>query len=463
MSIVDYGEFLTTKLKNHPGIGIAEDVDLNPRLFPHQDRVTRFALRVGRSAEFLDTGLGKTASQLEWARVVVERENVAALILAPLAVSHQTLREAESFGIEAAVVSRAEQVSGAGIYITNYEKLHHFDPAAFGAVVLDESSILKSLTGKTRAALSDAFAGVRFKICCTATPSPNDHVELGNHSDFLGYLTQMEMLSRYFINDTASASHTWRLKRHGIVPFWDWVSSWSRCVSMPSDLGFSDEGFALPELDVEPVIVSVDTQEDRGEFLFRMPGISATSIHSERRKTASARAEAVAKIVNAEPTETFVVWCDTNYEADELVSAIPEAVEIRGNMTNEEKESKLIAFSDGEIGVLVTKPSIAGFGLNWQHCARIVFAGMSYSYESFYQAVRRCWRFGQKRSVKVWCVMGETETHAWDIIKEKSSAHDEMKVQMLAATRRAATDENSARTPYVATHQARIPAWLTES
>jgi len=459
----DYEEFLSRKLRHKNGSGIKGDVDLHPKLFPHQDHMTRFALRIGRAAEFLDTGLGKTASQLEWCRVIVERENVPALILAPLAVSHQTAREAKWLGIDARVVASGDEVTGPGVWITNYEKLHHFDPDKLGAVVLDESGILKSFAGKTRASLVEAFGHTPFRLCCTATPSPNDHVELGNHSDFLGYSTQMEMLSRYFINDTSSASHTWRLKRHGIRPFWDWVSSWSRCVSLPSDLGHPDGDFRLPPLHIEPVIVGVDLIEGRGEFLFRMPGVSATSIHTERRKTAAPRAEAVAKIVHAEPNEPFLVWCDTNYEADELTKAIPSAVEIRGNMTNEQKEERLMAFTDGEIGCLVTKPKIAGFGLNWQHCARVVFAGMGYSYESFYQAVRRCWRFGQKRPVRVWCVMGETETHAWDVVQEKAEAHDDMKTEMLAATRRAAVEGDETRVPYVARHKGRLPTWLQAS
>ena len=455
-----YAAFIERKLGIPAGTGISGDVDLNPRLFPHQDAVTRFALRIGRAAEFLDTGLGKTASQLEWARVIVEKENVPALILAPLAVSHQTKREAERFGIEASVVTRQAEVTGPGIWITNYQKLQHFDPAAFGAIVLDESSILKSFSGKIRQMLSEAFAQTRFRLCCTATPSPNDHMELGNHSHFLGYFSQMEMLTRYFINDTSQASQHWRLKRHGIVPFWDWISSWSRCVSQPEDMGYQTNGFALPSLSIIPHIVNVDATADSGDFLFRMPGISATSIHTERRLTAAARADAVAEIVNAEPDESFLVWCDTNYEADELVRSLPGAVEIRGNMTNEMKEERLLAFADGQIRCLLTKPKIAGFGMNWQHCARVIFAGMSYSYESFYQAVRRCWRFGQKRPVKVWCVMGQTETHAWGIVQEKADAHDEMKVEMLAATRRAAGSGDRNRVPYHAGHTGRLPGWL---
>ena len=455
-----YAKFIERKLGVERGSGLKGDFDLNPKLFPHQDAVTRFALRIGRAAEFLDTGLGKTASQLEWARVIMERQNCPVLILAPLAVSRQTQREATRFGIEASVVRRQAEVTGPGIWITNYEKLQHFDPATFGAVVLDESSILKSFAGKTRQALSDAFSGTRFKLCCTATPSPNDHMELGNHSHFLGYFTQMEMLTRYFINDTSQASQHWRLKRHGIRPFWDWISSWSRCVSHPADLGFSNNGFALPQLDVRKHIVGVDATKDRGDFLFRMPGVSATSIHTERRLTAASRADAVASLVAREPDETWLVWCDTNYEADELVRAMPDAVEIRGNMADEKKEERLLGFADGDVGVLITKPKIAGHGMNWQNCARMVFAGMSYSYEAFYQAVRRCWRYGQKRPVKVWCVMAETETHAWSVVQNKAEAHDEMKVEMLAATKRAAKSGDRNRVPYDPIHEGRLPTWL---
>jgi len=415
---------------------------LSSALFDHQRAVTDFALRQGCAALFLDTGLGKTLCALEWGRSVVKRTNRPVLMLAPLAVSFQHAREAEKFGIDARAIREPEEVAAARIYITNYERLDRFDVSRFGGVILDESSILKSFTGATTRALIKAFAGTPYRLACTATPAPNDHMELGQHSQFLGAMPANEMLSRWFLSDQTQMGR-YRLKKPAVKAFWDWVASWSRCVSKPSDLGFSDDGFALPELNLHRHIVQTDwasnagAEKDGQARLLRMPETSATSIHREKRMSLQARADAIAKVIGAEPHEPWVVWCDTDYEADALLERLPSFVDVRGSVRSEVKEDLLRAFSIGEAPGIVTKPSIAGFGLNWQHCARMAFIGLSFSYESFYQAVRRCWRFGQTRPVEVHVAMAETEMAIWNVINRKTGDHDAMKQEMAAAMARA--------------------------
>src|SRR3990167_2036472 len=390
-----YAAFLAQKAASVSLSGIADVPPLNDSLFPHQKKGVEFALRLGRSAMFYDTGLGKTAAQLEWARIVAAHTGKPVLILAPLAVAAQTVREGVRFGIAVTYAREAENIRS-GINITNYDRLDKFDPSMFAGIVLDESGILKSFTGKTRIALVNAFAGTPFRLCCTATPAPNDHAELGNHAAFLGIMDMREMLSKFFINDTSTASQEWRLKGHAVKPFWEWVSSWAICCGKPSDLGFSDDGFALPPIDYHRHVVATDRTIERGENLFRIPEMSATSMHREKRLSANARADLIAGLVNRNG-ETWIVWCDTNNEADALTARIPDAMEVRGNMDADEKEGRIIKFCEGGARVLITKPSIAGHGLNLQHCANMAFIGLSFSYEAFYQAVRRIWRFGQTR------------------------------------------------------------------
>jgi superfamily II DNA or RNA helicase len=285
-------------------------------------------------------------------------------------------------------------------------------------------------------------------------------MEIGNHSEWLGVLEGQDMLARWFINDT-SAFGTYRLKGHAVSDFWDWVISWGRCVGRPSDLGYDDAGFALPPLDVRHVDVAVDISEDRGDKLFRLPDLSATNVHAEKRKTVGQRAAKVAELVAAEPSEPWVVWCETDYEADALAAAIPDAIEVRGSQSVETKEALLRAFSAGDERVIITKPSLAGFGLNWQHCARVAFVGVSYSYEQFYQAVRRCWRYGQARPVTAYVVLASTEHAVLDTVLEKQAAHEAMKRSMFEAMRRS-MGRASLKTPYVPTHRAPFPAWLRE-
>lgn len=444
--------------------GLSVIPPLNPAMKDHQRHCVEFALRAGCAALFLDTGLGKTLCALEWGRVVVEHTGLPVLMLAPLAVAAQHEREAVKFGIDAKAIRDPSQMDGARIYITNYDRLDKFDPDEFGGVVLDESSILKSFHGATTRALIAAFCNTPFRLCCTATPAPNDHAELGQHSEFLGVMSQSQMLTRWFIHDSADTGN-WRMKGHAVKDFWNWVSGWARCVSKPSDLGFDDTGYDLPTLDLKRHIVAADRSLDTGHEkdgqarLFRMPDTSATSIHREKRMTTDARADVIADLVVSEPDETWVIWCDTDYEADALADRIPGAVEVRGSMSAEVKEANLTLFSSGQTRVIITKPSIAGFGLNWQHSARMAFVGLSFSYESFYQAIRRCWRFGQSRPVNVHVACADTEESIWQIVSRKAGDHDAMKAEMTAAMSRAARIVPE-QAPYTPTKAITLPQWI---
>jgi hypothetical protein len=371
--------------------------------------------------------------QLEWARVVAENTGRPVLILTPLAVSTQTEREGTKFGIPVSVVRDQGDVVG-GINVTNYERLHLFDTEAFGGVVLDESSILKSFMGKTKRVLVDSFERTRFRLACTATPAPNDHMELGNHSEFLGVMRSTEMLSRWFVNDSMNVGN-YRVKHHAEDDYWRWVASWAVSVSMPSDLRgkngrpYPDDGFVLPELRVHEELVGVDHSLSEEGELFRQEISGAINLHREMRLTAPSRARRVLELVD--DSEPWVIWCNTNYEADALTSLFPDAVEVRGSDSSDSK----IANSTGAVNVIITKPTIAGFGLNWQHCAKMAFVGLSYSYEQLYQALRRSYRFGQKRPVDAYVVVAETEGQVLKSIREKQTAHRELQKKMAAAMR----------------------------
>lgn len=412
---------------------------------------------------FLDTGLGKTRAALAWGQEVISRTNKPVLMLAPLGVTRQHRQEAGDIGISA-IISRDGGPQEPQVIIANYERLHLFNPGDFSGIILDESSILKSFTGQTTRRLIDLFSHTPYRLACTATPAPNDHTELGTHAEFLSVMARDQMLMRWFLHDSMDTG-TWRLKGHAVRPFWDWVASWARCVSKPSDLGFSDDGFDMPELRMHRHLVEADRLQGRGEEkdgqakLFRMPDMSATSVHQEKRLTCDARARMVADIVAGEPGEPWTVWVETDYDADAIMAAIPDAVEVRGSMTAEQKEERLTAFTTGAIRVLVTKASIAGFGLNWQHCARTVFAGMSFSYEAFYQAVRRHWRFRQTRAVDCHVVFADTEAAIWDVVSRKAGDHDAMKREMTAAMARAHRTETRLHTYHPQT-MATLPAWM---
>ena len=457
MSIHEYRQFIAAKARGADMRGFAPD-DMNPHMKPHQIAAVDFALRRGSAALFLDTGLGKSLCELEWARHVAMHTGKPVLILTPLAVAAQMVREGVRFGIEARQVREADEV-GAGINVANYERLPKLDASVFGGVVLDESSILKSFAGRTRNLLMDAFKVCRFKLAATATPSPNDHMELGNHAEFLGVMRQQEMLSKWFINDTSTASQEWRLKGHAVEDFWAWVASWSRCATLPSDLGGDDEGYILPAIDRRLHQVEADRLGDTQGMLFRIPELSATSFHAEKRLTLRGRCELAATLATHDAPVT--VWCETNDESELLASIIPDAREVRGDMTPEAKEGALLGFADGDFRVIVTKPKLAGFGLNWQHCAHAVFASISFSYEQHYQAVRRSYRFGQKGHVRNDIVIADTEAAIWQAIHGKAEKHAEMKRRMAEAMTRAQRDA-ATRVKYDRPIELAFPSWLKE-
>ena len=464
MSIESYRNLIARKRVAFEARGLTTWGDLPASLFPHQVHGVEFALRAGCAALFYDTGLGKTAMALAWGDQIVHHTNKPVLMLAPLAVGPQHVREADRLGIAAKVIRDGSEVTDARIYVLNYDRIDRIDASQFGGVILDESSILKSFSGQTTRALIAMFARTPYRLCCTATPAPNDHTELGTHAEFLGVMRRDEMLPIWFIHDSADTG-TWRIKGHAQDVFWSWVSSWARCVSSPSDIGFDDTGFILPELVTHRHEIRADTSLDTGsekdgQFrLFRIPENSATSIHREKRMTMTARADKIAEIINAEQSDPWVVWCETNDEADALIERLPDAVEVRGQHSPEEKERKLIAFSSGQSRIIITKPSIAGFGLNWQHAARQAFIGLSFSYESYYQAVRRSWRFGQKRPVHVHIACADTERAVYEVVTRKAEDHGAMKDAMRRAMRDASI-ERKAKVTYQPKREAALPAWL---
>lgn len=429
---------------------------INEMLKKHQQSVLEFALNKGRSAAFLDTGLGKSFIELEFARQCALETKKPSLILTPLAVAGQMVREGQKFNIEARQIKDQSQV-GDGVMVSNYERLPKLDPAAFGAVILDESSILKSYAGQTRVKIQSAFKGTPYKLAATATPSPNDHTELGNHAEFLGVMRQQEMLSKWFINDTSTASQDWRLKGHAQEDFWQWVASWSRCATLPSDLGGDDAGYVLPDIDRRIHEVAADRTEDTAGLLFRIPEMSATSFHQEKRLTLSQRCEKAAELATHDKPVT--VWCETNEESALLAKMIPDAREVRGDMDADRKEELLLGFADGDFRVIVTKAKLAGFGVNWQHCAHAVFASISFSYEQHYQAVRRSHRFGQTERVRNDIVISDTERSIWDVINTKGEKHNEMKRRMTTAMKKAQS-ETETRVAYERPLDLAFPAWL---
>lgn len=449
-----YSEFLAGKAPRPMASGIKSST-LPDHLFDFQKACVDFCINQGRAGLYLDTGLGKTRCQLEWASQTAKASNGRALILTPLAVAKQIEREALALGYEARVI-REQSDAGPGISICNYDRLEKLDVDEFGAVSLDESSILKSFGGKMTTALCELFKGHRFRLSATATPAPNDHMELGNQAAFLGIMPANEMLMRWFINDTAEASQQWRLKGHAEQDFWDWMASWSRMAQSPTDLGFDGSKYILPPLNVIRHKATADVKPIEGSLFVQ--DVSVTNLHDVKRQTSRARAEAAAALDDGK--SPMIIWCDTDYEADALKAVFPNAVEVRGSMLIEKKERALEAFSLGQIRQIITKPGIAGYGLNWQHCSTMVFAGRSFSYELWYQAVRRSWRFGQTKPVNVHIIVAEGEDQIGRVIDRKADDHASMKVAMVHAMRRAVNRAAAVKISYNPQHKGNLPSWL---
>lgn len=405
-----------------------EPSEMSGHLFGFQADATTWTLKRGRAAIFAATGLGKTLMELEWARHV----GGTVLLLAPLAVGAQIAREAERFGIEGVRTIRDASEVRQGVNVTNYERLHLFWPEGLDGLILDESSILKSFDGKTRRALTEFGAAVPLRLCATATPAPNDYEELGQHAEFLGVLTAREMLALYFTQD-GNTTTKWRLKGHARQPFWRWVSSWALAISGPADLGHHEESkrFELPPLSVRPIVVESADPHATGT-LFAGEAQTLQERREARRNTLAERVDAAAALVAAEPDEQWLLWCDLNAESEALTKAIPGAVEVRGSDTAEHKESALLGFADGSVQILVSKPSICGFGMNFQGCARMAFVGLSDSFERYHQAVRRCWRFGQTREVVAYVVTADAEGAVVRNIERKERQMVEMMRELVA-------------------------------
>jgi superfamily II DNA or RNA helicase len=432
-----YSDFLDSKLRLHGSLGIDPSAADTSGLFPHQRALTEWALRKGRAAIFADTGLGKTRMQLVWADAIHKAMGGDVMILAPLAVAEQTVREGAEIGIH---VTHARDMTDCnpGVNITNYDRLHRFDARGFYGVVLDESSIIKHHDARTLALLLDAFGHTEYKLCATATPAPNDWVELGTHAEFLGICSRAEMLAEYFVHDGGSTQN-WRLKGHARADFWRWVASWGAMIRSPADLGFDDSLYRLPPLHVEQITVESDAEPAPGE-LFTTEAQTLSDRRKARRESLRYRVSSAADLANS-IDEPWIIWCELNDEGEALRNAIPGAVEIRGSDTTSHKERALSDFASGRIRALITKPKIAGFGLNWQHCARIGFVGVTDSWESYYQAVRRCWRFGQKRDVHVYLFVSDQEGAVRANLERKERAAETLFAELGRETMDAVRDE----------------------
>lgn len=460
--MTDYTTFLATKTQLDGDFGF-DPTFMPDALFDFQAALTSWAVRKGRAAIFADCGLGKTLMALVWAENVAQHEGKPVLILTPLAVAHQFAQEAAKFGIDAARSHRGEIESR--IVIANYERLHHFNPDDFAGVVCDESSILKSFDGTTRKAITEFMRMLPYRLLCTATAAPNDYIELGTSSEALGYLGHLDMLSRFFTNKrhNAHGSHgkwrmqhdEWRFKGHAEQAFWRWVSSWARALRKPSDLGFSDAGFAIPPLSTREHVVTATTVKPGMLF-----DLTAKGFHEERevrRRTITERCEQIAALVS-DTGQPAVVWCHLNDEGELLERLIPGAVQVSGADSDEAKESAFAAFSSGQTRVLVTKPVIGAWGLNWQHCAHVALFP-SHSYEQYYQAVRRCWRFGQTRPVVVDIVATEAEVEVQRNLQRKAEQAETMFTELVAHMNDARSIVRSER--FTVTPE--VPAWLMAS
>lgn len=460
----NYESFLARKRVRAVPTGFKVDRLDTEALFPFQADTVRWALELGRAAVFAETGLGKGPMLLTWAHHVAKHTGGKVLVLAPLAVGPQLVREAYKFGVSGAHFGKrpTDYPDDATLWVTNYNSLDHFDGIDFAGVVLDESGILKNFAGKMSQHMTRRFATTPYRLCCSATPSPNDHVELGMHSDFLGYGTTAEMKATFFVNDSSN-TQAWRLKRHAIKDFWRWVASWARAITKPGDVNpaYDDTPYALPPLVERLHIVDTDITKNRkdGE-LFRRAEMSATSYHAERRLTATERAAKVAELVSQHPDEQWLLWAETDYDCDAVRSVMPGVVEVKGSDSDERKETALLGFSDGTVKILLTKPKIAGFGMNWQGCHRICFVGPSHSFESYYQSVRRCYRFGQTRPVEAHVVSATTEANVWNTVREKEGKHHEMRNEMLEASRAEAYERGIRQAAYIATHTLNLPTWV---
>ena len=459
---MNYHEFIKNKAIVYQPSGF-DCTERNENLFGWQNDVVRWALRKGKCAIFSDCGTGKTRMLLQWANMVHKHENRAVLILAPLAVAQQTKAEGVLCGIDVKVVRDQSECEN-GLNITNYEMLQHFDASFFCGVVLDESSIIKHKDGKTRQMIQDMFEETAYKLCCTATPAPNDFMELGTHAQFLGVMKQTEMLATFFVHD-GGETQNWRLKGHAEKKFFEWVAGWAACFKRPQDLGYEEEGYKLPDLRIhEETVESTSTELIDGQMMMFAPvGKTLLERRSARRNSLQDRVNRAAEIANA-TGEQVLVWCDLNSESKALTEAINGAVEVEGSMSLEEKEKGITGFLKGENRVLVSKPSIAGFGINAQNAHIEIFVGLSDSFEAYYQAVRRCWRFGQDKPVDVYIIISDAEGAVKENIQRKQRDAERMTDELIGFTREfLQSDLKQTKRDvdeYYAFEQMEVPEWM---
>lgn len=457
MTTDEYGEFLDGKRRTMKACGFTPRAPLNAKLFDWQRDITRWGLAKGKAAFFEDCGLGKTGQQLEWGHQVAEHTGLPVLDFTPLAVSRQTQSEGEKFGIPVTVCRQQSDVTR-GLNVTNYEMIERFSPNGIGGIVLDESSILKG-DGPMRKAITDFAARIPYRLACTATPAPNDHMELGNHAEFLGIMSKSEMLATFFVHDGGDTAK-WRLKGHAERDFWRWVASWAVMVRKPSDLGYDDGGFNLPPIQYHQHTVAAEWTAD---YLFPVEAQTLQERNGARRDSLDARVRLAADVVNAS-NDQWVLWCNLNDESKSLAKAIPDAVEVTGSDTPVHKESSAIRFIDGGIRVLVSKSSIFGFGMNFQNCANAAFVGLSDSWEQVYQATRRIWRFGQTRPVNIHFITGELEGAVVRNIQRKESQASQMAEAMLGHMREINTAEIHGTVRETINYQPQqrieVPAWI---
>lgn len=455
---MNYEEFLKTKEYVYENTGFDISIDeLNSNLFEFQKQIVRWSLKKGRCALFLDTGLGKTICQLEFANQVCKHENGKALILAPLAVSKQTKQEGDKFGIDVNICRTQDDVKN-GINITNYEMIQHFNPNEFCCIVLDESSILKASLGKLSNEIIDTFRFTKYKLACTATPSPNDYTEFGNHCEFLNVMSRPEMLATFFINDAKESQ--WRMKRHAEQKFWEWLATWAMVVKNPKDIGYEDDRYNLPKLNISHIIV--DSKPKSGQLIAKVAK-DLSERRDARKESLQDRVSVVKNLIK--DMDSCLIWVDYNDESD-MIKKNCNVVEVKGSDSDQHKEDSMLGFANGDIKFLVSKPSICGFGMNFQKCHNMIFCGISDSYEKFYQAVRRCYRFGQTQQVNVYIIISQREMSVLNNIKKKQLYHNRMSQMMIDKTSDILKGEihNTMRITedYVTNQVVKMPKWCIE-
>jgi hypothetical protein len=464
----DYSQFLTKKQTVAPAVGFEPADTMPAAMKPFQRDIVRWACMRGRAAVFAGTGLGKTLQQLTWARQVADHTGGRVMILAPLAVAFQTVTEAVKFGIDGVAYAADESAASTDIVITNYDRRHLFDLSSFAGIVLDESSIIKSDDSRTRAELMECAADIPYKLCCTATPAPNDWTELGQHAEFLGVMSAKEMLAMYFVHDGSVRAdpngEEWRLKRHAQTDFWRWVASWSVMVRSPNDLGYDEPGYILPPLHVRQITVQAEYKPMAG-MLFPTEARTMQERLAVKRESIGDRVRAVADLVNANPDRPWLIWCHMNAEADAVTKAIPGAINVQGSDKPDVKAKHMLGFIEGRPRVLVSKTSIAGFGMNWQHCNDMVFVGLNDSFEQLFQAIRRCWRFGQTKPVNVYMVASELEGAVVANLRDKERKYDAMADAMVGHMREFTTAAVRGGRVTASTYEPKIrmelPQWMS--